>query len=57
MKIWKKMIIIIGIKKYISNIFRISPKNQSNGFSLKKEFFIEEDTIKNLLIDHDYVIY
>ena len=51
------MIIIIGIKKYISNIFRISPKNQSNGFSLKKEFFIEEDTIKNLLIDHDYVIY
>ena len=44
MKIWTKMIIIyikrknkIDIKKCFSNILRINPKNQSNGFLFKKE--------------------
>lgn len=47
----------IGIKKCISNILIINPKNQTNGFSLKNEFFIDEDTIKNMLIDNVYIIY
>lgn len=46
----------IGIKKCISNILIINPKNQCNEFSLKKEFFIDEDSIKNMLIDNGYVI-
>lgn len=46
----------IGIKKCISNNLRINLKNKSNGLLLKKELFIDEDAIKNMLNNNGYVI-